>query len=218
MLVRPSVPAVGLPAAAWTDFVVLTDGRLVLTQQQSVTVLGRGRARSYLLSDGPPRGMSARPDGTAVAWTGPDGRVRRLAAGDARPVVLLGTRQLVPACRGLTADRGERPEWMTCDREGRLYSPGGAWSARIGDVSISLLPRLDPGGGTSVAFLGVVDDAVWEDPGHLLVVVRLGDEARLLRVGTDGSSQDVIAPLRGADTDRPPLVLPAIADPAGMQP
>ena len=214
-LVRPGGRSVGVPDASWTDVALLADGRVVLAQDESLTVLRGGTPYSAGLVGG----LTERPDGTAVAWTGPDGRVRRLSVGSAAPVVMPQAQQLVPGCRGLRVGADDLPGWQSCDRAGRLLSPGGAWVARIGNVSVSVVPRIGTAEGASVAFLGVVDDAVWEDHDHLLVVVRLGDEGHLLRVGTDGSSGDVITPVRGADDPaRPALVLPVTSPWLWMQP
>ncbi|GAA1966112.1 hypothetical protein GCM10009798_28080 [Nocardioides panacihumi] len=209
-LISPDGRAVGIPDGSWTDFTELADGRLVLVQQKSLTVVGRQR-RSYGL-DG---AITSRPDGAAVAWTGTDGRVRRLDTGSAEPVVVPGGRQLSPACRGIRIDGRPEPGWQTCDRDGGLLSPDGTYFASVGSVSVTLAPRADITAGVSTAFLGVVLDAVWEDDGHLLVVVVAADEARLMRVGVIGDTEDLIAPVRGAnDRTRPVLVLPATA----MQP
>lgn len=209
-LIRPDGQATGIPDGSWTDFAELADGRLVLVQQASLTVVGRQR-HSYGLTGT----ITSRPDGAAVAWTGTDGRLRRLDTGSADPVVVPSGRQLAPACRGIRVHGAEEPGWQSCNRDGGLLSPDGTYFASVGSVSVTLAPRADITAGVSTAFLGVVVDAVWEDDGHLLVVVVAADEARLMRVGVIGDTEDLIAPVVGGnDRSRPVLVLPATA----MQP
>jgi hypothetical protein len=215
-LVRTGQPPRGLPDGWWTDFAELTDGRVVLVEQGGVTVVGPGRERTSHDAAGP---ISARPDGSAIAWTGEDGRVRQLETGRAEPAVVPDARQPSPACRGLRVGGRVERGWGTCDRDGALVSPDGHYFASIGSGSVTLAPRTDITGGISVAFLGVVRDAVWEDAYHLLVVTAAADEAHLIRIGLGGESEELIAPVRTADDrDRPVLVLPATAGRAVVQP
>ncbi|MDH2413571.1 hypothetical protein [Nocardioides sp. CER19] len=215
-LIPPAEQARGIPDGSWTDFATLADGRVVLVQRASLTVLGTtGQQRSFEHTSG----LTARPDGTGAAWTGRDGRVRRLDSGHPDPVVVRGARQLTPACRGLRAGGRVLPGWQTCDRDGGLLSPDGRYFASIGGQSVTLAPRDDITGGTSTAFLGTVRDAVWEDAAHLLVVMDIGDEAHLMRVSTLGRSEDLIAPVRGASgRARPVLVLPMTSISGAVQP
>jgi hypothetical protein len=221
-LVMPDGRTRGIPDGGWTQFVVLTDGRVVLAEVGGVTVLGPGGERRGYAQTG---GLTARPDGTAVAWTGPDGRVRRLdagpagSAGSAAPVVVPGARQLVPTCRGLVAGGRAVPGWQTCDRDGGRISPDGRYFASVQGQSVTLAPRADITSGVATAFLGNIVDGVWEDSGHLLAVLVMADAARLVRVSVLGATEDVIAPVHGrTEADRPVLVLPMTPPPVSVQP
>ena len=206
VLIRPADLPRGLPDGSWTDFAQLVDGRTVLVQEQSLTVLNAvQQPHSYDL-DG---GIAARTDGTAVAWTGRDGRVRRLDAGHAEPVVVPGARLLAPTCRGLRVDGRTQPGWQTCDRDGGLLSPDGHYFASIGDDTVTIAPRADLTGGMSVKLPGTILDAVWEDSFHVLVVVDIDHQAHLERIGLGGENQDLITSILGGDDRRRPvLVLP----------
>jgi hypothetical protein len=215
-LVPPDGEARGLPPGSWSDFAQLADGRVVLVQRESLTVIGTaGEGRTYDHTGD----LTARPDGTAVAWTGHDGRVRRLDSGHADPTVVRDGRQLAPACRGLRVAGRLEPGWQTCDRDGGLLSPDGSYFASIGVQTVTLAPPDDITGGTSTAFLGTIRDAVWEDAAHLLVVMVVGDRAHLVRISTLGNSEDLISPVHGAaDRSRPVLVLPLTNVSASVQP
>ncbi|GAB7003006.1 hypothetical protein JCM18899A_04770 [Nocardioides sp. AN3] len=218
-LVPPDGEPRGIPDGSWTGFSLLADGRVVLVQDGSVVVLGPGTQRHGYPAVGD---LSARPDGTAVAWTGGDGHLLRLRTGRAEPERVVGARQLRPACRGIRVDGTASAGWATCDRDGHLLSPDGTYFASIGSVSVTLAPRADITAGASVAFLGSIVDAAWEDPYHLLVVIGIADELHLERIGVGGESEDLLV-LHGINDRRsPPLVLPVTAGPSGttitMQP
>jgi hypothetical protein len=203
-LVTPSGQVREIPHGAWNDFAVLTDEQGVLVEQDSVTVLGTDRQpRSYPLTGG----LTARPDATAVAWTGPDGRVWRLDAGSTEPVAVPGARQLVPTCRGLRIDGRLQPGWRSCDRDGALIGPGGHYVASFDTNTVTIVPRSDLTGGVSTDLPGTVLDTVWEDPFHVLAAVRLEGETHLMRIGLGGETEDVIA-VPGEDRTQPVLVLP----------
>jgi hypothetical protein len=208
-LVVPDESPRGIPDGSWTDFAVLTDGRLVLVQRGSLTVVGPDREQETYRAKG---SISARPDGTAVAWTDPDGHVRQLQAHHVEPFTVPGARQLAPGCRGIRLHDRTEAGWQTCDRDGGPISPDGAYFASLGVSSVTIAPRSDITGGISAAFLGRVTDAVWEDSHHVLVVVSLADETHLQRVGLGGETEDLIPPPHGTyDSDHPMLVLPATA-------
>jgi hypothetical protein len=208
-LVIPDEAPRGIPDGAWTDLAVLADRRVVLVRAGSLTVVGPDREEETYRLKG---SISARPDGTAVAWTGTDGHVRQLQAHRAEPFTVARARQLAPACRGIRLHGHAEAGWSTCDRNGGPVSPDGAYFASIGVSSITIAPRSDITGGVSAAFLGRVTDAVWEDSHHLLVVVSLADETHLERVGIGGETEDLVPPPHGTyDRDHPALVLPATA-------
>jgi hypothetical protein len=183
----------------------------VLVQKGNVTVLSSDRQpRSYPLEGG----IAVRRDGTSVAWTAPDGRVRRLDRGREEPVVAGGARLLTPTCRGLRVDGRAVAEWQTCDRDGGLLSPDGHYFASIGHDTVTVAPRADITGGRSLELQGTVLDAVWEDAFHVLVVVDVDHEAHLLRIGLGGETEDLITSIPGGDNRRRPvLVLPVTGGP-----
>jgi hypothetical protein len=211
VLIRPADLPRGIPDGSWNDFAELTDGRVVLVQDQSLTVLSADRQpRSYELAGG----ITARPDGSAVAWTGSDGRVRRLDDGRTEPVLVTGARLLAPTCRGLRVGGRVQPDWQTCDRDGGLLSPDGHYFASIGADTVTVAPRADITGGMSVELPGTILDAVWEDPFHVLVVVDIDHQAHLERIGLGGETQDLLTSILGGDDrTRPVLVLPFTGGP-----
>lgn len=207
VMVRPDDLPRGIPDGSWTDFALLEDGRVVLVQRGSLTVLS---------PDLPPRhydhvgGITARPDQTAVAWTDPAGRVRELAVGHLDAAVVRGARQLSPTCRGLRVAGRDAAGWQTCDRDGGLISPDGRYFVSVGRDTLTIAPRADITAGVSAELRGAVLDAVWEDDDHLLVVTERDQETHLLRIWAGGATEDLITPVRGAgDRGRPALVLPA---------
>jgi hypothetical protein len=208
VLIRTDDLPRGIPDGSWDDFVVLTDGRVVLAQEQSLTVLSAAlQPRTYELAGR----ITARPDHTAVAWTGRDGRVRRLDSGDAAPVVVRGAHLLAPTCRGLRVGGRQEPGWASCDRDGALLSPDGHYFAAFVDGTVTVAPRADFTGGLSIELPGIVLDAVWEDEFHVLVVVDVNHQAHLFRVGLGGETEDLITSILGGDDRRRPvLVLPFV--------
>jgi hypothetical protein len=206
VLTRPNGQSRVVPDGLWTDLAELADDRVVLVQEGSLTVVSPDRRpHSYPIVGG----ITARPNGAAVAWTAPDGRLRRLSAGRAEPVVVPRGRQLVPACRGLRIDGRSRLEWQTCDRDGGLLSPGGRYFAAVGIEAVTLAPRADITGGITVGLPGKVLDAVWEDSFNVLLAVDVDGLGHLIRIGLGGEYQDLIAPVLGAEgSDQQTLVLP----------
>lgn len=194
-----------LPEGPWRDFGRLSDGRVVLVGDGSVTVAGKGARRATY----PMKGELARQrDGAAVAWTAPDGTVMRLTAGQARPA---GTesRLLSPACRGWRVSPEPRETWESCDERGDPLSPDGRYVARARQRRVTIGLRY--GSPVLDARIGRVVDLAWESDRALLVVTfDAGTEMfRLSRMdATTGAFDDLLSQAVGEDPQGAALVLP----------
>ncbi|SFC71706.1 hypothetical protein SAMN04487968_11025 [Nocardioides terrae] len=195
-----------LPDGRWHDLARLTDGRVVLVGDGSVTVVGTRGPRSTYPIEGD---LARRRDGTAVAWRTPDGPVMELEADDPGPARTTDGRLLSPACRGWESSTEPREPWRSCDEDGDLVSPDGRYVAEVYPrrVRIGLRhasPVLD-------VRIGRVLDVAWESDGALLVVSydATTRESRLSRMdAVDGAFDDLFLAGGGKDPGRAALVLP----------
>ncbi|WP_344042274.1 hypothetical protein [Nocardioides panacihumi] len=226
VLYRPGFPPTTLPAGAWTDFVELSDGEVVLIGKGSLAVLDSvGELRTY------PRtgGVNVPADRAAVAWTGPHGRVRVLLAGRAKPAVAPRSVRLGhPACLGPRLVGQQEPanpslfQWRSCDRYGNVLSPDHRYVAWRGEDGLTVAPRSSvtpahPHGVGKTTYgvgqAGPDGDLVWEDPSHLLVLDRDAVyQPYVFRTGLNGDAAPLIPPTPGGDRRHPALMLPLIGD------
>lgn len=108
--------------------------------------------------------------------------------------------------------------WRTCHHTLLAFSPDGD------HISADVAFHSGDGSGVIAAYDGVSGDllfehqatatsqasaqgTVWEDDTHLLAVVRQGLDWSVVRFGVDGSMELAVAPVKGADDLRSPIVL-----------
>jgi len=195
-----------LPDGPWQDFARLDDGRVVLVGDGSVTVVGRRGQRATYPIEG---GLARRQDGTAVAWSTPDGPVMTLSTDDPGPARATDGRLLSPACRGWQVTDEPRAPWRTCDEDGGRLSPDGRFVAAAHPRRVSV--RRPQGPTVLDVRIGRVLDVAWEGDSALLVVTYDGTtrESRLSRIdAVTGAFDDLFVAEGGEDPRRAVLVLP----------
>ena len=116
------------------------------------------------------------------------------------------------SCGGIFV-KPAKPKWQTCDHTLTAFSPDGtrvagtdAYLDGFGQRSIAVLDAQD---GTVLHEFSskgrgpTVLQTAWENEDHVLAVVYERGRWSIVRVGVDGSAELAVAPVDGADLDRP---------------
>lgn len=167
--------------------------------------------------------VDAAPDSTAPsAWVSTSHGIVDTVAHltDVRDVsadgTVVGLLEGRDGCSGVVDPRG-RVAWRTCDDELTDLSPDGDHVVGLEGTTYAAATRglaIYDRSGDAVATwalphgrTGQVGDVAWEDDEHLLVVVADHASWSILRLGTDGSAERAVGPVRGS-ADFSPYRLP----------